>query len=146
MPIRPEHRHYYRGAAWAETRRRILARAGYRCEQCGKRDGSDVQVYSTGSCGQVWRAGQRRNPKWISCLTGKPISLRLFAAERIRTIRVVLTIAHLNHTPGDDRDENLKALCPWCHLHYDSEQHADTRRARKDAARPLLATASTGRA
>jgi len=41
--------------------------------------------------------------------------------------------------PGDDRDENLKAYCQWCHLNYDREHHRATRAARKDAARPLLA-------
>jgi hypothetical protein len=58
-----------------------------------------------------------------------------------RTIRCVLTVAHLNHTSGDDRDENLKALCQWCHLHYDLQHHHETRAARKDAARPLIAIA-----
>ena len=41
--------------------------------------------------------------------------------------RVVLTTAHLNHTPEDCRDENLKAMCQGCHLHYDTEHHAETR-------------------
>jgi hypothetical protein len=29
----------------------------------------------------------------------------------MRTVLIVLAVAHLNHTPGDDRDENLAALC-----------------------------------
>ena len=41
--------------------------------------------------------------------------------------RVILTTAHLNHTPEDCRDENLKAMCQGCHLHYDREHHAQTR-------------------
>lgn len=48
--------------------------------------------------------------------------------------RVVLTTAHLNHTPEDCRDENLKAMCQGCHLHYDREHHAQTRAATKAAA------------
>jgi hypothetical protein len=40
---------------------------------------------------------------------------------------VVLTTAHLNHTPEDCRPENLKAMCQGCHLHYDREHHAQTR-------------------
>src|ERR1700754_4559108 len=55
---------------------------------------------------------------------------------------IVLTIAHLNHVAGDDRDENLQALCQYCHLTNDAMQHARnarrTRQVRKDAARPLL--------
>jgi len=139
VPIRAEFRHFYRGAGWAATRARILERAEWQCEQCGKPGGMEVQVFGTGSCGQVWRHGWRKNPKWTSCLTGKKISLRLFAPQDVRTIRVVLTIAHLNHVAGDDRDENLRALCQWCHLNYDRQFHRDTRAARKDAARPLLA-------
>ncbi len=49
--------------------------------------------------------------------------------------RVVLTTAHLNHNPEDNRDENLKAMCNRCHLRYDVPHHqrnaAATRRAKK---------------
>lgn len=55
--------------------------------------------------------------------------------------RIVLTIAHLNHNPADNRPENLAALCQRCHLNHDKEQHRETRKARKDAQRPLLAAA-----
>jgi hypothetical protein len=54
-------------------------------------------------------------------------------------IKVVLTIAHLNHTPGDDREENLNALCQRCHPNYDSEYHRMRRAERKDKERPILA-------
>ena len=40
---------------------------------------------------------------------------------------VVLTVAHLNHTPEDCRDENLMAMCQLCHLTYDAKHHAQTR-------------------
>ena len=39
---------------------------------------------------------------------------------------VVLTVAHLNHTPEDCRDDNLKAMCQACHLNYDRDHHAET--------------------
>jgi hypothetical protein len=51
---------------------------------------------------------------------------------------VILTVAHLNHTPEDCRDENLKAMCQGCHLHYDREHHAQT------AARTRAALATEG--
>lgn len=38
--------------------------------------------------------------------------------------KVVLTIAHLNHTPQDCRPNNLKAMCQFCHLNYDAKLHA----------------------
>jgi hypothetical protein len=41
--------------------------------------------------------------------------------------RVVLTVAHLNYTPEDCDDDNLRAMCQACHLHYDRGHHAETR-------------------
>lgn len=45
---------------------------------------------------------------------------------------VILTTAHLNHTPeicGDDKDPYcfLRAFCQGCHLHYDKDHHEQTR-------------------
>jgi hypothetical protein len=34
-------------------------------------------------------------------------------------VKVVLTVAHLNHDPADCRDENLRAGCQLHHLRYD---------------------------
>lgn len=46
--------------------------------------------------------------------------------------RVVLTTAHLNHTPEDNRDENLRVWCQLCHLTYDRDEHnANARRTRR---------------
>ena len=41
--------------------------------------------------------------------------------------RVVLTVAHLDHTPEHCDDRNLKAMCQRCHLYYDRHHHAQTR-------------------
>lgn len=41
---------------------------------------------------------------------------------------VVLTIAHLDHTPENCDYENLRALCQKCHNNYDKEHRAETRR------------------
>lgn len=45
--------------------------------------------------------------------------------------RVVLTIAHLDHTPENCDPENLRALCQSCHNKYDAKHRAETRKARK---------------
>ena len=51
---------------------------------------------------------------------------------------VVLTIAHLNHTPEDNRPENLRAWCQRCHLTYDAKHHAmNAARTRHDKANTL---------
>lgn len=146
MPIRPEFRHFYRGAAWLATRARILARANNRCEQCGKPNRVKVWVVSLPEFGQIWQPPklQLTHPLWIKCTDGRGYHLSgrkvidYDRSGRLRHIRVVLTIAHLNHVAGDDRDENLKALCQWCHLNYDKLHHRESRAVRKDRSRPLL--------
>lgn len=40
---------------------------------------------------------------------------------------VVLTVAHLDHTPENCDPANLRAMCQRCHLNYDREHHARTR-------------------
>jgi len=130
MPIRPELRKFYRGKQWEATRLRILTRAGNKCEQC---HAPNATVIYRGKGGH-WcrRPGLYR---WIS-----PWGYRLphGTITHFHAVLIVLTIAHLNHIPGDDRDENLLALCQWCHLNYDKLHHKETRSERKDAARPLL--------
>jgi hypothetical protein len=37
--------------------------------------------------------------------------------------KVVLSTAHLNHDRRDDSDQNLKALCQFCHLKHDLEHN-----------------------
>lgn len=41
--------------------------------------------------------------------------------------KVVLTTAHLDHTPENCDPANLRAFCQGCHLHYDRDHHAETR-------------------
>lgn len=135
MPIRQDLRHFY-GRVWRTvTRPRILARAGNQCEACEVPNSTDVtriggcwleeKVTWAGGVSLIWHdvTGAIMDPP---------------PAGKKRRIRVVLTIAHLNHTAGDDGDENLKAWCQWCHLNYDKQHHAETRGARKDLSRPLL--------
>jgi hypothetical protein len=44
--------------------------------------------------------------------------------------RVVLTVAHLDHTPENCDPRNLRAWCQRCLLAYDREHHRETRRSR----------------
>jgi hypothetical protein len=39
---------------------------------------------------------------------------------------VILTVAHLDHTPEHCEDDNLLAGCQRCHLMYDAKHHAQT--------------------
>ncbi|MBU6232506.1 hypothetical protein KGP36_07790 [Patescibacteria group bacterium] len=96
MPIRPENKNRY-PKDWPEISRRIrFDRAGSRCE-------------CEGECGRGTHEGRCPNVhNGVAYGTGSI---------------VILTVAHLNHTPEDCREENLKAMCQGCHLHYDREHH-----------------------
>ena len=49
-------------------------------------------------------------------------------------VLIVLTVAHLDHTPENCADENLAALCQRCHNRYDAPNR---RRGVKERAREL---------
>lgn len=106
VPIRPENRGRY-PADWPAIRAAALDRAGELCECEGE------CARHPGACG-------RGNGSLI------PGSTR----------RVVLTVAHLDHTPENCEPENLRAWCQRCHLAYDQAHHqanAALTRARRAA-------------
>ena len=45
---------------------------------------------------------------------------------------VRLSVAHLDHFPENCNEYNLRALCQRCHLAWDKEHHANTRRERRN--------------
>ena len=47
---------------------------------------------------------------------------------RLRTTRVVLAAAHLDHDPTNNRLRNLRSLCQRCHLSHDRPHHLAQRR------------------
>jgi 5-methylcytosine-specific restriction endonuclease McrA len=135
MPIRESEKARY-PKDWPEISQRVRARADNRCEFCGVRNG--------------WLGGRTRDGTFyranpIDCGGRMPAlgshswctHRRTGQTAQLRIIRIVLTVAHLDHTPENCADENLKALCQRCHLSYDAKHHArnaaETRRkARAD--------------
>jgi hypothetical protein len=151
MPIRPELRKFY-GPQWRKVvRPRILARAGNKCELCGAPNYSSVlRAFGWWTPANIESTRFKHctdshliQLPWSHAIADKPGEIHrqtaCFPRESCHWTGIVLTVAHLNHVAGDDRDENLRALCQWCHLNYDKEHHAETRSKRKDAARPILA-------
>jgi len=105
MPIRPENKHRY-PKDWKQIRERILGRAGNKCEgipgyPCGIGNGAIVRRY------------ERRD------------------LLKFKDIKIVLTIAHLDHTPENNAEENLRALCQQCHNRYDAPFRTANRKRRK---------------
>lgn len=100
-PIRAENRRRYPGN-WAAISRHIRhVRAEDRCE-------------CHGECGlHRGRRCQERHGKPAAWAKGK----------------VILTVAHLDHIPEHCGESNLRAMCQRCHLLYDQEHHAETRRS-----------------
>ena len=107
MPIRPENRARY-PQNWREISHRIKSeRARWRCECLGE-------------CGRGTHDGRCSN------VHGQPA----YGTGS----KVVLTTAHLDHTPEHCGDDNLRAMCQGCHLHYDRDHHAETRAETRAAA------------
>lgn len=105
-------------ANWkTDIRPRILERAGHRCEWCG------VENYAMGARDQTGR--------WRDAADIPP-------GEGSKRIKIVLTIAHIDHDKTNNDDENLRALCQRCHLNHDRDHHranaAATRRQKKQQA------------
>lgn len=51
-------------------------------------------------------------------------------------IKIVLTVAHLDHNPANNDLDNLKALCQRCHLNFDRAHNAiKAKRTRLDIKR-----------
>ena len=75
------------------------------------------------------RSGDRceGSPRWPDCRAenGQP--------HPETGSKVVLTTAHLDHTPENCELENLRHWCQRCHLVYDIPHHAKSRAARKRA-------------
>lgn len=132
MPIRPENRDRY-PKDWPEISAAIRTRAGNRCEWCG------VPNYELG--------GRTRDGTWLKAQPTGDNGLRLTWPQPgddaycgtnehgcvLRVVRIVLTVAHLNHKPEDCRPENLRALCQRCHNRHDAPMRAAGIKSRRRA-------------
>jgi hypothetical protein len=129
MPIKPENRGRY-PANWKQIRERILARAEHRCEKCKVANGTRI------ARGQGEDAGtyMTDDANVYSAETGEHLGqCRMSSYDVARMTDIVLTIAHLDHTPENCEADNLRAWCQRCHLWYDAEHHAETARATRRA-------------
>jgi hypothetical protein len=108
---------------WPLIRKRILARAGNRCERCGKPGGVTVEAVFGGR----WRDSDLDPTGWRDC-NGRPCP----APDPDGTdhcVRVVLTIAHTpDRNPANCDPANLLALCSYCHFSLDRSQNIITAR------------------
>jgi len=101
---------------WKELREEVLERAKDKCEFCGVRNGS---------------IGYRDNGKFVE--VENSIELDSDFCDNIKFIKIVLTIAHLDHDEEnhDVKIERLAALCQRCHLVYDIDEKRRRRKNKK---------------
>lgn len=116
VPIRPENRARY-PADWPSISHRIRDRDGWRCKWCGVENGA---LGGRDAAGRFHKAqpteqalyGLRWPKEGDEWWCGTP-------RRWLRIVRIVLTVAHLDHTPENCADENLASLCQRCHNVYD---------------------------
>lgn len=105
---------------WPMIRARILLRARHRCEWpgCGAPNG-------------WWGFWTSAHHRQFLPPTRKPW-------PGVKAVKIVLTVAHLDHNPTNNADDNLAAWCQYHHLLWDRELHAqnadETRRRKREQA------------
>lgn len=117
MPIRPENKARY-PKDWSTISSQIRARADNKCEECG------VPNYELG--------GRAPDGTWHKALPLGEKLLKLewpapgdhawcsgYDLDPLRIVKIVLTVAHLDHQPENCAPENLKCWCQRCHNRYD---------------------------
>lgn len=138
MPIRPENLNRY-PPDWPQISQAIRVRAGGLCEECGVRNGALGGRDEEGRFCRALPTGESRarltwpepgEEAW--CERPPPLE-----PIRLRIIRIVLTVAHLDHTPENCDPSNLRAWCQRCHLRYDAAHHRKTAEATRRAQRAI---------
>lgn len=129
MPIRSEMKALY-PANWNEISARIrYERAGNKCEKCGVKNHSLGARDKNGNFMLVEPDGE----KLLRLAWPRPGEYRWFPdGVHRKVMRIVLTVAHLNHDPADCRDENLAAWCQRCHNQYDAAMRRERRKQREN--------------
>jgi hypothetical protein len=122
MPIRDENKARY-PKDWPQISKAIRAAAGDMCQACGVRNGA-----------MIYRGSHEMRPAWRYADDPVFVSSRCafdgsdipgttwddFDRARGEPVRVVLTVAHLDHQPENCDPENLRAWCQRCHNTYDA--------------------------
>lgn len=121
MPIRPENRDRY-PRDWPQIAASIRARAGDVCEACGAPNGQMIRRGTTHDGYPLWReAAATALENGYSALSGLEVEdTGLDTCDWGDPVRVVLTVAHLDHQPENCDPDNLRAWCQRCHNTYDA--------------------------
>ena len=114
---------------WKEIRASILARAENRCERCR----APNRALIARGCERHADTYMLEDGKVFHADTGEALGIaRGSEYEAGSFVRVVLTVAHLDHVEANNDLSNLQALCQRCHLRHDAKDNA--RRRKENAA------------
>ena len=103
MPIKPENKRLY-PENWKQISEYIrFERANNKYEVCGL-----------------------PNYCWVNSKTRE-----ICLIDEDNAIRIILTVAHLDHNPTNNEYSNLKAMCQKCHNNYDKDHRKQTRKKSK---------------
>jgi len=132
MPIRAENKDRY-PKDWKRIRAEILKRAKDRCEFCGVSD--RALGYWVKDSGRVTKtepasAMTEMFVRVPMCMAREPVVKYINGICR-KIIRIVLTVAHLDHQPENCDPDNLRAFCQRCHNRHDAKTRADGRKRRR---------------
>lgn len=120
MPIRADLKHLYDDVWQAISRYIRFERARGRCEGCGRAHGLRIHKLRDGRHSEgdgSWRHAD-----------GSPAPPPLLMEWAfVKTSRVWLATAHLDHDPRNMASSNLAAFCQRCHLAHDRRAHVRQR-------------------
>jgi hypothetical protein len=131
MPILPENKHRY-PPDWPAISAAIRAAAGNKCQRCSAPNGVWINrgvVRDEGPGIRVWRlASASCHENGFAADTGAEVPNSDWdTCDYNPAVRVVLTVAHLDHQPEHCDPANLRAWCQRCHNAYDAPMRAKNR-------------------
>ena len=108
----------------------ILSRANNQCECCGLENKTKGIRDLDGTFYNIEYIMSELENKGID-LFYNVLKGTLTKDGKAKVIKIVLTIAHLDHDITNNDYNNLKAMCQKCHLNYDKEHHKKSRKRNK---------------
>ena len=133
MPIRDENKARY-PKDWPQISKAIRERAGQRCEKCAAPNGALI-LREFNEYGHVYITQEDR---MFAADNGSLLGRAYFAArDYTKAVKVILTVAHLDHQPENCDPENLRAWCQRCHLAYDAPMRRAGIKSRAKANRAI---------
>jgi len=138
MPIRAENRDRY-PPDWPRISAHVRLEAGDLCEWCGVVNDRRIRRGRSRDGALLYRyADQTAYEDGFDATDGQRVpDTGEDTVDWSMAMRVVLTVAHLDHQPENSARENLKALCQRCHNAYDAPMRARGIAERNRAAKAL---------